>query len=35
LKELLPKVNRKFIVDADQQNVLPLLNLGITGGETK
>jgi membrane protease subunit HflK len=35
LKELLPKINRKFIVDADQQNVLPLLNLGNTGGETK
>ncbi len=35
LKELLPKINRKFIVDADQQNVLPLLNLGNTGGDTK
>jgi membrane protease subunit HflK len=35
LKELLPKINRKFIVDADQNNVLPLLNLGNTDGESK
>ena len=35
LNELLPKINRKFIVDADQQNVLPLLNLGTNDGETK
>jgi membrane protease subunit HflK len=35
LKELLPKINRKFIVDADQKNVLPLLNLGNSGGESK
>ena len=35
LKELLPKINRKFIVDADQKNVLPLLNLGNSGGEIK
>ncbi len=35
LKDLLPKINRKFIVDADQKNVLPLLNLGNTGGESK
>ncbi len=35
LNELLPKINRKFIVDADQRNVLPLLNLGNTGGESK
>lgn len=35
LKELLPKIDRKFIVDADQQNLLPLLNLGNSGGETK
>ena len=35
LKELLPKINRKFIVDADQQNVLPLLNLGNNRGELK
>jgi membrane protease subunit HflK len=35
LKVLLPKINRKFIVDADQNNVLPLLNLGNTGGEIK
>ncbi|PID39989.1 MAG: FtsH protease activity modulator HflK [Proteobacteria bacterium] len=35
LKELLPKINKKVIVDADQNNVLPLLNLGNTGGEIK
>ncbi len=35
MKELLPKVNRKFIVDADQQNLLPLLNLGNSDGGTK
>lgn len=35
LKELLPKIDRKFIVDADQKNVLPLLNLGNSGGESK
>ena len=35
LKELLPKINKKFVVDAEQKNVLPLLNLGITGGESK
>jgi modulator of FtsH protease HflK len=35
LKELLPKIDRKFIVDADQQNILPLLNLGNNSGEPK
>ncbi|BBO79154.1 HflK protein [Desulfosarcina widdelii] len=35
LKELLPKIDRKFIVDADQKNVLPLLNLGNNGGGIK
>ena len=35
LKEVLPKIERKFIVDADQKNVLPLLNLGNNNGETK
>jgi membrane protease subunit HflK len=35
LKELLPKINHKFIVDADQKNVLPLLNLGNDGGKIK
>jgi len=35
LKELLPKIDRKFIVDADQKNLLPLLNLGNSGGESK
>ena len=27
LKDLWPKLGAKFIVDADQQNLLPLLNL--------
>jgi len=35
LQELLPKINRKFIVDADQRNVLPLLNLETKGNESK
>jgi membrane protease subunit HflK len=40
LKELLPKINKKFVVDADQKSILPLLNLGDSnlenmGGESK
>ena len=35
LEDVLPKIERKFIVDADQQNVLPLLNLGNNSGESK
>lgn len=35
LQELLPKINRKYIVDANQKNLLPLLNLGKNGGELK
>ncbi len=35
LKEVLPKIQRKFIVDAEQQNILPLLNLGNNNGEAK
>jgi membrane protease subunit HflK len=35
LKELFPKVGRKFIVDEDQKNLLPLLNLGNSDGEAK
>ena len=35
LQELLPKIDKKFIVDADQKNILPLLNLGNSGGESK
>jgi membrane protease subunit HflK len=35
MKEMLPKINRKFIVDAEQKNVLPLLNLGNNGGDAK
>jgi modulator of FtsH protease HflK len=35
LNNLLPKIGHKFIVDADQKNLLPLLNLGNSGGKTK
>jgi len=28
LRELLPKLEQKYIIDSDQKNVLPLLNLG-------
>jgi membrane protease subunit HflK len=33
LKDLLPKIGDKYIIDADQNNVLPLLNLGKQKGE--
>jgi membrane protease subunit HflK len=34
LKDILPKLGDKYIVDADQKNLLPLLNLGQpTGGQ--
>ena len=32
LRELFPKLGEKFIVDADQKNLLPLLNLGKQKG---
>lgn len=35
LKKLLPKLGSKYIVDSDQNNLLPLLNLGNTQGVTK
>jgi membrane protease subunit HflK len=35
LKELFPKLGPKYIVDADQQNFLPLLNLGKQQGIQK
>ncbi len=35
IKELLPKLGPKFIVDADQRNLLPLLNLGNQQGVEK
>ncbi len=35
IKELLPKLGPKFIVDADQNNLLPLLNLGKQQGVQK
>jgi membrane protease subunit HflK len=33
LKDLLPKLGDKYIIDSDQKNVLPLLNLGIQKGK--
>lgn len=35
MKELFPKLGKKYIVDADQNNFLPLLNLGVEGGVKK
>jgi membrane protease subunit HflK len=28
IKQTFPKLGQKFIIDADQKNLLPLLNLG-------
>jgi membrane protease subunit HflK len=35
LKELFPKLGQKYIIDSDQNNLLPLLNLGKPLGEAK
>ena len=35
LRDLLPKLGQKYIVDAEQKNLLPLLNLGKEGGAQK
>jgi membrane protease subunit HflK len=35
LKNLFPKLGEKYIVDADQKNLLPLLNLGKQNGAKK
>jgi membrane protease subunit HflK len=35
MKELLPKLGDKYIIDSDQKNVLPLLNLGKQSGVVK
>ena len=32
LKELFPKLGEKYIIDSDQKNLLPLLNLGKQSG---
>jgi membrane protease subunit HflK len=32
LKDLFPKLGKKYIIDAEQRNLLPLLNLGKEGG---
>ncbi len=35
LRDLLPRMGDKYIIDSDQQNVLPLLNLGNLTGDKK
>jgi modulator of FtsH protease HflK len=35
LRDLFPKLGQKYIVDADQKNLLPFLNLGQQNGGTK
>ncbi len=35
LKDLMPKLGPKYIIDSEQNNLLPLLNLGNGGGITK
>ncbi len=35
IQEVFPKLGKKYIVDADQKNLLPLLNLGGSKGEEK
>lgn len=35
LKDIFPKLGPKYIIDADQKNLLPLLNLGIQKGTEK
>lgn len=35
LKDLFPKLGKKYVIDADQKNVLPLLNLGQERGAQK
>ena len=35
LRDIFPKLGDKFIVDARQRNLLPLLNLGNTKGGLK
>jgi len=35
LRDLLPKLGNKYIIDADQKNFLPLLNLGRQEGVKK
>jgi len=35
LKDLFPKLGKKYIIDANQKNLLPLLNLGREGGTQK
>jgi membrane protease subunit HflK len=32
LQDLFPKLGKKYIIDAQQKNLLPLLNLGQEGG---
>jgi membrane protease subunit HflK len=32
MRDIIPKMGQKYIVDADQKSLLPLLNLGRTKG---
>jgi membrane protease subunit HflK len=34
-KEVFPKLGEKYIIDADQKNLLPFLNLAKQNGEEK
>ena len=35
IEELLPKLGQKYIIDSEQKNLLPLLNLGKQNGAQK
>jgi membrane protease subunit HflK len=35
LKDLFPRLGKKYIIDSDQKNILPLLNLGSQDGDQK
>jgi membrane protease subunit HflK len=35
MQQILPKLGKKYIMDKNQNNILPLLNLGQIGGEKK
>jgi len=35
LKELFPQIGKKYVIDADQKGIVPLLNLGKEGGAEK
>jgi len=35
IQDILPKLGKKYVIDAEQKNLLPLLNLGQTQGDKK